>query len=281
MADRVSPNPLTQMTTLKTSVFINGLHIPMKQAIQSVARFCRPLVIYNEGSSYELSFPGSAFAVRIGCKNYLFATLHQLGKGAGARSPGEIVVLDGRVTPIPAITGREVSFEKNLDFFTLEFPEESNGRDLAPLFCRFELGDIFDAPELTPGMKVLSYFAIGFPSGHQDYFVEWDENTETGSLSSATSRWTTIWLKHVDRNVFDREYLQPYQMTEEAAVALGDPDGLSGSPVFLLYQDQAAQVHMWIAGMIQWANKAGRVNALPSFYIREALKLPSTASSQI
>jgi hypothetical protein len=43
----------------------------------------------------------------------------------------------------------------------------------------------------------------------------------------------------------------------------------------MLYQDSHGQAHLAIAGMIQWANKAGRVNVLPSYYLREALKLPS------
>jgi len=272
---RTLPTPLTLSTTVKTSVLVNGLAVPMKQVVQSVARFCRPLVIYNEGSGYELSFPGSAFALRVGGRNYLIASLHQLGKGEGARDPGEIVILDRRVTPIPAITAREAAREKDLDFFALTFPETSRDRDLTPLFCRFDLDRIFDASEAPAGNKVLSYFAIGFPSGRQDYDVDWDEETQTGSLSSATSRWTTISLESVDRNAFDRDYLEPYQMSEEAAAALGDPDGLSGSPVFMLYQDSQGQAHLAIAGMIQWASKAGRVNVLPSYYLREALKLPS------
>ena len=48
---------------LKTSVPLNGLEVPFPRAVQSLARFCRPLAFHNEGSDYELSMVGSAFAV--------------------------------------------------------------------------------------------------------------------------------------------------------------------------------------------------------------------------
>jgi hypothetical protein len=265
---------------LKTSVTLNGLAIPFTQAVGSLARFCRPIALFNEGSDFELSMAGSAVAVRVLGQNVLVSSLHQLGKGASERDPGDAVMIIDTEAGQRAITGNEASRLRLgpagqlsvQDVFILRFDDRRDDRDLRPWFCRLDIDQFKSPVDLPAGSKILAYIAIGFPSAHQVYGFEWDEETSSVTPGDIRSRWVRVFLEETERTAWDKDGLLPFQIDAEQTGAIGDLDGLSGSPILMLYQEADLQAHFAIAGMILWGNSLGRINAYPGGLLQGALR---------
>lgn len=266
------------VAALKTSVTLNGLEIPFPRVVQSLARFCRPLAFHNEGEDYELSMVGSAFAVRVLGRNFLVSSQHQLGSGAAQRAVDDVVMIINTDRGHLAVTGNEAIRMRlgpqdsmtEQDVFILRFDDVRDGRQMANFFCRLGTDQFKDPSDLPAGSKVLAFIAIGFPSRHQDYVFDWDEETSTIAPGDIRSRWVQVYLDAAERNGWDKDELIPFQIDSEQVNAIGDLDGLSGSPILMLYQNPDLQAHFAVAGMVLWASKAGRVNAFPGHRLGEA-----------
>ena len=279
--------PTRLIASMKTTVMLNGLMIPFNQAVHSLSRFCRPLAFHNDSPDFELSMVGSAIGLRVLGMNVLISSRHQLGKGHATRDPGEVVVVIDDQGRSLAVTGDEAirvragpaGDLKEQDLFILRFNDAREGRDMRSFFCRLGSDQFKDARDLPDGSKVLAYAAIGFPTAHQDYGIAWDEEEMEVKPGHVRSRWVRIYLDAVEATGFDEEGLSPFQIDAEQIEAIGDPDGLSGSPILMLYQDASLQAHFAIAGVIVLASKAGRVNAYPGRVLGEALSQLALARS--
>jgi len=263
----------------KTSVSVNGLLLPFTQAVFSFARFCRPLAFHNDDPTYELSTVGSAMGIRVMGVNVLISSRHQLGKGAMARDPSDVVVIiqDGSQTlsltgnEVVTVTVDEAGQRRTEDVFMLRFDDHRAGRDLRPYFCRLDHAQLKDPSEIPAGSKVLAFVAIGYPSAHQHYGYGWDEEAMAVVPGEIRSRWVRVYLDAAEPLGMDKPGLVGFDIDQAQIKAIGDLDGLSGSPVLMVYQEPNLQAHMAVAGMVLWASSLGRANVLPASRLRGAV----------
>lgn len=272
------PSLLTSQ--LKLTVMMNGIYVPFRQALENFGRFCRPLSLYNDGTVFELSIPGSAFLARIQGHNLLMATRHQLGKGTDKRSPSDVVIVLDELDQRVALTGNESflasdrsgGIPREQDLLLLRFEDGGNGRDLRPNFLQLQYDQILDATELPPGSKALIHAIVGFPSRFTEYDALWDEEAMATSQLSITSRWSKLFLVPAARTAWDDDELTPYVLPPNTQLDIGDPDGFSGSPLVMLYQDASHQTHLALAGVVVKASQVGRFNVYGPPRLRAAIE---------
>jgi len=243
----------------------------LTDAVKSLGRFVYPLAFYNEGSEYELSMVGSAFAIRVlGC-NVLISSLHQLDVGGTKRNPGEAVMVIDTNSGSLAITGNafhrvkidQYGVKTEQDVLILRFADCHEGRCITPNFCRLDSEQFMDHSDIPFGGELLAYVAIGFPNGHRSYEFGWAEETSTVLQGDVRSRWVRVYLDAAAPSAWDKDGLVPFQIDSEQVNAIGDLDGLSGSPILMIWQGSDLQAHLAIAGMVLYGSKTGRLNAFP------------------
>jgi hypothetical protein len=160
--------PNTLIEAMKLSVPTNGVHVPFKQCIDNLQRFCRPVMFHNDDPVFDLSCSGSSLLFRQGGRNLMLCTHHQLVNLG--RDPQDVVLIldepDGRKI---ALTPNEITRaifplpeQRNLeDIFLAEYHSARDGRNLEPQFLRLDLDTTADLQSVSPE-KVVLVFAIGY-----------------------------------------------------------------------------------------------------------------------
>src|ERR1700739_871199 len=179
----IIPSPLKAL--MKTSIRINGLLVPGRQASVSLQRFCRPVCFFNAGSPYEVSSVGSCFLFKYRSRYLAFFTRHQLVNAHEARPGGEFCIIvddkdtGGKVAVTPNETASinygnvEYRFAEDVQFVLYE--ESRNGRNLSHYFVDIDLETL---PDLRAVRKdqLVAIFSIGYPSAWTSYDFELDDD---------------------------------------------------------------------------------------------------------
>jgi hypothetical protein len=280
MMARRPPVPTFIVAAEKTSVDMNGVLVPFRRCVENLQRFCRPLLLHNQGSEYELSQVGSSFLLKHGPHFLVLCSKHQLGKPPHVRSQEDItiVVHDQDGSPVGlspgALSRIDVTAEDAAllnDIVLAEFPGNHNGRDIKSLFYQLRLDTSPDISSI-PQERMILLFAIGYPSHFSSHETEFHDDLSVVDMS-VTSRWCKIYLETRIPDGFDLPYRIPLRLHRDFEADLGDPDGFSGAPVFFLYQDETRQTHLGFAGMVTHAHQDGRFSVYDARYIKTLLRL--------
>lgn len=269
------PTPL--VAAMKLSVPINGLFVPFKRCVDNLQRFCRPVMFHNDDPTFDLSYSGSSFLFRYRGRNLMLCTRHQLGKGAAARDPQDIMLIieeAGRKVGLGPNEVTRANFaapeQRDLeDIFLAEYRSVPDGRNLDPHFLRFDLDELPDLRSV-PADRIVLTFAIGYPTRFSSFETTFDAEDMPVGLD-VVSRWCKLYLEPRAPDAWDRDYRLPLRLHREFHADLGDPDGFSGSPVFFVHQDESKQAHLGFAGMIAEANADGRFSIYEAAYIRQVV----------
>jgi len=248
-------SPLSAL--IKTSVNINGLLIPGRQASVSLQRFCRPVCFYNEGSAYEVSAVGCCFLFKYRARCLAFFTRHQLVNAHDDRKPGEFcIIIDDpatggkiAVTPNeaanPTYGSLEYCFAEDVQFVAYE--PIRNGRDLSGQFVDIDFEALPDLRSVARDQLVV-IFAIGYPSAWTSYDFELDDDAAPQNMEITHRVGKLIlannWTEGMELHLALRQH-------EKYSETIKDLDGFSGSPVFFFYKGPDLQVRMGFAGMIR------------------------------
>jgi len=275
----INIDPITR-AKMALSIELNGIHLPVPAIPENIQRFCRPLAFYNEGYDHELSFSGSSLLVRHHGRNLLLCSRHQL-TNAGRRPDEIVIVLDGE-------SGRRVGLNPNeviqavmdpvsdpaladlADIMLAEYSSNQPGRDLAPHFLKLDLAATPDLRS-APSEMIDAIFTIGYPTGDTSYNSHFDEEWNVIGVD-IVSRWRKLYFRQAPATAWDTPGLIPLDPAKDDDLALEDPDGISGAPVFFVYGIKAGQPALGFAGIIIRANRQGRANMLEAAQIRQALE---------
>lgn len=248
--------------------------MPFKDSPRVLQKYCMPMAFFNEHSVFDISPVGSSFRFRHCGRNFVLFSRHQLGIGAGARQPSDaaLVIREGLghvgLTPDETISAYPPDTDKIFhDFMLLRYASNRENRFVDDHFLEV---DWETNPDLGTYRDVLAIFAIGYLTENTDYSPEFDEDGGPTGLE-IVSRWTRLYLERREATSFDIEGRLPLRVHSRQLSAIGDPDGLSGSPVFFIYRDEALQTHLGFAGIITDANISGDVNVYEAENIKNAL----------
>lgn len=268
------PSVITALT--KTSVKINRVLIPGRQAANALQRYCRPVCFYNEGSGYEISSSGSSFLFRYRGHLIAMCAKHQFGKGTAKRSPDDycIIIDDGEggkvaVTPSGAATPRfgelsDYGFAE--DIYFIEYEYRQGDRKLDGYFVDIN----FDAlPDLrtVEHERLIAIFSIGYPSesASYDFTLDGDFLPQDMEVTHRFSRliFSNDWTEGMEFHLTLRQH-------EKYPKTISDLDGFSGSPVFFFFKDGQSDVQLGFAGMMRLGSN-GKAHVYEASQIRKFL----------
>lgn len=269
------PNFIT--AAMKLSVPVNGVLIPFKNCVDSLYRFCRPLLFHNEDPTFDLSYSGSSLLLRTGGRNVMLCTRHQITNTQREPSDVVMVVIDPDGAKV-ALTPNEVSRvtveapeHANLDdIFIAEYASERDGRNIESQFLKLDIDAIPDLRSV-PSDQIVAIFAIGYPTRFSSFEMTLDEDESPVGLE-IINRWVKVYLEKAAPSPWDTELRVPLQLHSEYPAKIEDPDGFSGAPVFFVFQDEKMNAHLGFAGMISHANKSGRFMIYETAFIRKLLE---------
>ncbi len=272
-----------ELAKIKTSVAMGRLFVPLNLSANALARFCRPVLLYNEGSNFDLTLRGSSFLFRHKGRNYLICTSHQLGKGADVRLPSEMVIAvaepDDKMVALTANGATRVIIEDKAhinaeDILIMEFDANRHGRDLNPLFFDLDIETVRTL-DSVPSQDIDAIFTIGFQSSSTDYEPVFDQSDELLG-TKIVSRWCKLYLKPTQGGPWLPQLrigLEVHDGQREATAGSPgyDPDGFSGAPVVFIYKDASSQRHLGFAGIITDADKFGRFAVYRAAHIAQII----------
>ena len=265
-------------SSLKTTVPINGVFLSFSKAIDSLERFCRPVFFHNDDPLYEVSYAGSSFLFRYRNRNLRICTKHQLGSGVSARSPRDLILMiNNEEGANYGLTPRESTkvemhddSDRTLeDILVTTYEKLVDGPEIQKYFLELNADKIVDLQGLDCG-NVIAIFAIGFPRAQSSFESTFDEVFEPISLH-VTANYTPLYLEFSEPSAWDQPHRIPMTLHPGYTNGIGDPDGYSGSPVFLVYKDTSAQCHLGFGGMVTDASNDGRFNIYDAKQIFECV----------
>ncbi|MFB0872680.1 MULTISPECIES: hypothetical protein [unclassified Sphingobium] len=265
----------------KLSIPVNGLYLPVPKVVESLQRFCRPLVFHNDGYDHDISFSGSCLLFRHRGHNLLLCTRHQLTNAK--RTSDQIILV------VEEANGRRVGINPNevsqgvldpssdpayadlADIMIAEYSPRNLGRDLAPHFLSFDLESARDLRTVDPAL-VDAIFSIGYPAVDTSYDTTFDDNWQLLGVD-VVSRWWKLYFKPAAPTVWDAAGTVALEPANNQDPIPDDPDGMSGAPVFFIHGIKAGQPELGFAGIIVRGNRSSRVNMIEAAQIRKALAL--------
>ncbi len=257
----------------KTSVEMNGVYVRINNVPDNIVRFCKPLFFYNPGSEFELSIVGTCFLARYRQKLVLVTTRHQLGKGNAARAPDEACILveeDGKRHALTCSAYARPTFpdhpDHNVaeDIILLQFDPAAHTVNPDRLF--FDMTGMRTLDEVNEGAVTL-YFAVGYPTEFAELKGNFDD-PDAISFDGYMSRFSKLYLE-TDRKESMPAHIE-FRTRRDHTLTINDLDGISGSPVFFLYQDEERQSHLGYAGMIRLAAN-GIFHVYEGRYVKQML----------
>lgn len=263
---------------MKTTVEMNGVYVRFHRCIENLQRFCRPVMLHNDDPLYGASYAGSCFLLRYKSRNVLLCTEHQLGSQGSKRTPNEIMIIveDDRgakvgVSPDGAARIRfpDASTANLEDVVLIEYLSYRAGQDIQRHFYRLDSSAFVDLGTVKPA-QVLVIFAVGYPSRFSSFETEFDTDYQAEGLDIRLG-WSKLYLEQTTPQARDVPLRLPLQARSDAGTNIGDPDGFSGAPVFVVYQDAQLQAHLGYAGMITHGSRDGRFMVYDAGRIRPLL----------
>jgi len=257
----------------KTFVEMNGIYVRTNNVPDDIVRFCKPLCFYNPGSEFELSIVGTCFLARYRQKLVLVTTRHQLGKGNATRPPNEACILveeGGHHHALTCSAYARPTFPDHADhrvaedIILLRFDPDAHRVNPHRLF--FDMTRMSTLDEVNKGVVAL-YFAVGYPTEFRELKGTLDD-PDAMSFEGYVSRFSKLYLETNRRESMPAH--MEFRTRSDHWLTIENLDGLSGSPVFFLYQDDTQQFRLGYAGMIRLAAN-GIFHVYEGRYIRQMM----------
>jgi hypothetical protein len=238
------------------SVRLGMIYVPVGDVLNLVVDFCSPLLLVNSSKEFPLSVAGSSFLISYRGRLIQLSTNHQLlNLDRQAQEIRLIETFPDRVIvpPIAASTpGVQIPELNNMGDLVFCQYRLQNGSSLARRFLKVWPEQFVPVP--PPNLhNEFVYFFIGFPN----QAVGYDTSVDGQALEHLRSRWIRLHLSPVTKS----EFAIPNRIHFESLDAFTDvniePDGISGSPVFVVYQTTDRVCHIGFCGIITHANANG------------------------
>jgi hypothetical protein len=190
-------------------------------------------------------------------KNFQISTQHQLQNLSRRASDIRLVaIVDGKHILFNATNGYTVgpqpaALANMQDVLVSRYPTIAQPH-INRRFLRLEAEQFRPLHSLN-AKRVIAHFFIGFPL----QAVGYDLKDSGDALSNLRTRWVKLLVEPAPdaiQFVPNRLYFRTGTPLEEMGL---DPDGISGSPIFCIYQDEEDQCRVCIGGMITHASKSG------------------------
>ncbi len=241
---------------LRLSVRVNGIYIPFGDAITSLHRFCKPVLIQRSDPIYNMAYSGSSFLFRNAGRRVQLLTKHQLKSTPTEYFSSQDLTIplfkDGQNFGVPPSGAQmpkaDATRDASYDDIILVVYESDAHPETAPLFLDLDWTSIPTLRQIDLS-AVECYFTIGYPHIFTDYDIDYAEDGDPLFIS-IRSRWCTIYLQPSARQAFDLDTRLPFVVDPRMHIEPFDPDGLSGAPVFFVYRFNGGQAGWGIAGMI-------------------------------
>jgi hypothetical protein len=223
-------------------------------------------------------------------KFFLIATKHQLGHGIDERHPEDIciTVSDDPVNGRIMVSSSEVTTftfddpDNNLtveeDIVILGFNPKTYTSDITDRFFSMP-SDMADLSIIDNYNQLKLLFTVAYPSkfaGYPDQDFSDPENVKVNSISAGYCR---LFFELESKNGL---YLhsQIIRLISDGPIRLKDFDGVSGAPVFFIYQDASGQCHLGFAGIVQRGGTNGHFHIYDALYLKKVLlQIESSASA--
>jgi hypothetical protein len=249
-------DPFTN-ASVKTSVRFGQLYVPINGIHNIVQNHCGPVLLENATDEFQLSVAGSSFLINYRRTNLQICCLHQITNLG--RKPNDVRL-------VHFINGKQIIFPPVNGYTLGEQPDAfANMRDLLisryPIFDEDHVSRRFlqvDESQLGalkqhPVKRVVASFFLGFPS----QILGYDLSDDGSKLEHLHARWVRMLIEPAPdalQFVPNRTYFR----TKTALDSVGlDPDGISGSPIFTVFEDESGERHLLIEGMITDASVSG------------------------
>jgi hypothetical protein len=250
-------DPLTVLRT-KMHLRLGGLMVPAKDVIHLTAKHAHPLLFDNKDKDHPLAVAGSSFLFTYRGRFIQVSSRHQITNLG--RDPGDVRLVDYGQKPLiipprkASGMGNQVRALNNMQdllAFQYELPADATIRHR---FLNIAPSQFVSVPP-AGAKQIFAYYFIGFPSQAVGYEI----SSESGALEHLKNRWIRLLLEPDTttlRLVPNRLYMKSLDSFESMKI---DPDGISGAPVFVVYQTHDDQCRFAFCGIITDANKNGVV----------------------
>jgi hypothetical protein len=223
--------PTWKVAEAKMSIRVNGAYIRFTAAPDTMQRFVRPALFATGRDDYELRKVGTALMAKYRGWSFGLITSHQTNTEADAPRADAFVVLlkdgEGQLAIPPTAYHRPKFSEKHSanDVLTVfDYSAAASRRRIDHL----ELENVLWSND--DQLDVEYSFLVGYPTTSVDYQFETDQET----LAAVAIKWVRQDLQRAERMLLDPELRDIFIKPEASSRLSIDPDGLSGSPVFLL-----------------------------------------------
>lgn len=225
----------------------------------------------NAGTDFQLSVAGSSFLVRYRSVNFQICCWHQLANlGRDARDVRLATLFSGKTIIFGPANGysmgeQATQFENMRDLLVGAYPtiaQENVNRRFLPVSA-----DQLAPLKMLDVKKVIAQFFIGFPSQALGY----DLHDAGDRLSNLRTRWIKLLVEPAPTAIQFEPNRDYYRTTTPLDENNLDPDGLSGSPIYSVYLDNADQCCVCITGMITHVSRSGVLAVYDADVIRRLL----------
>lgn len=258
----------------KLCVHINGEPTAANNIPGRISKFVRPALFTNYNTHWEARIFGTSFFCKYRGLHLAIVTNHQVGDGDKKPLAENFFALeqneDGAFTKTPKAKYHPL-FDKEedaslQDLCIFEFDNELADGKIASL-------DLDSTSWPTNSQQIAAYsFLIGYRSEAFDAEID-----EEGKCCHFKFRWTHLHIAETTSGLMDTENRIIFKKHPKSAQSSGEPDGLSGSPVFSIVCDAAHCCHLRFDGIVTNARE-DRFAVYPSTIIRDVLDKIADAS---
>ena len=267
--------PSTLIANGLTTVEINGIATPFNLSLDSLQRFCRPVLFYRDDCAFELAYSGSSLLFRLRGHNFLMCCKHQLLRER--LKPSAICLVleeDGKRVALSPDASTTLKVDSYLDrtpedILFVEYHSERNGRNLDRYFLSFDLDAAATLASVPPGQVTL-IFAIGYPTRFADYEIKFDE-AEIPVSADVVSRWVKLYLQPRERSDRDLQTRIPLQVHERCHADIGDQTASAVRPGFSFGRTRRAR-RSRLRRMITHGSSSGAFQIYPAEAIKAIVK---------
>jgi hypothetical protein len=226
------PNILQDL--VKHSVRVGDLWIPSRLVQSTLGEYCLNLFVWTHDETHKVQLLGTAIPIKYRERYLLLCSAHQI-KGVEPRDVCLVYPDGSRAVTNSGIRAFDASQRAETDAYDIaafEFTDPiSQHPNLGKKFYPFR-----ELPPDVSSDQIIAFVVVGFPSKDQVYELE--ERSHLGTVKrNLTARPSG---QPGDQSLIRASYLEPLDF---------DPDGLSGSPVFVVQFD-GSNPKAYLGGMV-------------------------------
>ncbi len=221
---------------LDLAVKLGNVLVPARSLQSVLGQYCQHLFVWTHDDTFKIQITGSSIPLLFKGRYFVLCSKHQL-EGVNPQDvcimfpDGSIAVTCSGYREFKAQTTSEGTDAYDIVAFEFTDPCDEHTH-LKSLFF-----DFTQVPPDVPSDHVLALVVVGYASADQDYNVEHENHL--GSVKRNIT--ASLEGQPDDSCLFRAKYIVPLDV---------DPDGLSGSPVFVVQKSEENGQIGYLAGMV-------------------------------